>query len=104
MNNLIGQPEFNFDAPEFSGAGYEKELDYERLKGQVKVIYDLMKDGVWRTLQEIELATGFPQASISAQLRNLRKKSFGCQKVDKRRRGEEKNGLWEMQLIIPKSN
>lgn len=101
---MSGQQIIEFDNAEFSGAVYVAEFDYERLKGQVKEIYDLMKDGVWRTLQEIELATGYPQASISAQLRNLRKKSFGSQVVDKRRRGEEKNGLWEMQLVIQKSN
>lgn len=101
MNDLREtQQAFDFENVEFQGAVYDAELDYDRLKGQVKAIYDLMKDATWRTLEEIELATGYPQASISAQLRNLRKKHFGYQTVHKRRRGEEKKGLWEMQLII----
>lgn len=45
-----------------------------------------MKDGKARTLKEIEDITGDPQSSISAQLRNLRKASFGSHVVTKQRR------------------
>lgn len=67
--------------------------DCDRLCGQIKRVFELMRDGLWRSLAEIELETGDPQASISAQLRNLRKMRFGAHDVRKRRRGE--SGMWE---------
>lgn len=68
--------------------------DCARLEGQLRKIYQLMIDGCWRTLSEIEAETGEPQASISAQLRHLRKARFGSHLVDKRRRGS----AWEYRL------
>ena len=43
--------------------------------------------GVWLTLGEIAEATQFAEASISAQLRHLRKPRHGGHRVEKRRRG-----------------
>jgi hypothetical protein len=80
-------------------ARYEGPVNAEdcaRLEGQTRKIFDLMKDGCYRTLAEIEMMTGYPQASISAQLRHLRKLRFGGNQVDKRRRD---GGQWEYQLI-----
>lgn len=51
---------------------------------QVEAIRALMADGVWRTLREITKYTGFPEASVSADLRSLRKKKYGAHKVDRR--------------------
>ncbi|PKN36714.1 MAG: hypothetical protein CVU62_13350 [Deltaproteobacteria bacterium HGW-Deltaproteobacteria-2] len=76
--------------------------DFDRLQGQTRDIYNLMSDGVYRTLAEIEKVTGYPEASISAQLRHLRKLRFGGHTVKKQRRFEDK-GLWEYQLI-PRTN
>jgi Fic family protein len=84
----------------FNGATYEPEKDDQRLSGQLKNIYDLMKDGNWRTLQEISAITGAPQASVSAQLRHLRKERFGAHAVNKRSRGDRESGLYEYQLIL----
>jgi len=70
--------------------------DCDRLCGQIKRVYELMRDGLWRSLAEIEAATGDPQASISAQLRHLRKYRFGGHDVQKRRRGE--SGTWEYRM------
>lgn len=92
------QTQIDFSTARFNGSDYVPELDDKRLRGQAKAIYDLMKDGVWRTLQTIERATNQPQASISAQLRHLRKERFGSHIVNKRRRGD--SGLFEYQLII----
>ena len=88
-----------FSSPKFNGSDYVPELDDKRLTGQIKRVHDLMIDGKWRTLQEIEQATGDPQASISAQLRHLRKERFGSHVINKQRRGEEKHGLFEYQLL-----
>ncbi len=86
----------------FNGPVYEPKHDQIRLTGQILRVYDLMQDAKWRTLREIEDITGDPQASISAQLRHLRKMRFGNHIVEKRPRGERKNGLWEYILIINK--
>lgn len=76
------------------------EFDAERLTGQIKRIFELVKDGRWRTLDEIAKATGDPHASISAQLRHLRKKRFGSHTVNKQHRGHKSLGLYEYQLIV----
>lgn len=93
------QVEIDFTA-RFNGSDYCPALDDRRLRGQIKRIYYLMKDGRFRTLGEIGRLTGDPQASISAQLRHLRKKRFGENQVNKRPRGERENGLFEYQLIV----
>ena len=83
---------------DFNGPCYDPKLDKDRLTHQIKRIYDCMKDGTWRTLDEIYAQTGDPPASISAQLRHLRKERFGGYEVEKRRRGIETRGLWEYKL------
>jgi len=57
-----------------------------------------MSDGDWRTLSEIGEATGDPVASVSAQLRHLRKRRFGAYIVDKRSRGDRALGLFEYRV------
>lgn len=76
----------------------DPRIDFDRLQGQTRVIFDLMSDRQFRTLSEIGDITGFPQASVSAQIRHLRKLRFGGNIVNKRRRFEDK-GVWEYQLI-----
>ncbi len=83
--------------PHFNGPVYQPEKDHSRLSKQHEVIRDwMLGHGGWRTPAEIERATGFPQASISAQLRHLRKPRFGSYVVDKRRRHDA--GLWEYRV------
>lgn len=90
-----------FENAVFDGSDYEPEYDDSRLTGQIKRIYTLMIDGKFRTLAEIESETKDPQASISAQLRHLRKKRFGNHILNKRPRGDRENGLFEYQLLKP---
>jgi len=89
------------NAPHFDGPDYIPELDHDRLTGQIKRVKDLMLDGQWRTLAEIESHTGDPPASISAQLRHLRKERFGVWTVEKRRRGDPSDGLFEYRVLPP---
>jgi hypothetical protein len=91
---LNGQGQFDFD-----GNTYEPELDRDRLGKQFRAVFTLMQDARWRTLGEIEAALGFPQASISARLRDFRKQRFGAHEVLRRRRGEAVRGLFEYQLL-----
>ncbi len=53
----------------------------------------------WLTLAELAEKTRFPPASISAQLRHLRKAKYGAWAVEKRRREWEKEEVvWEYGL------
>lgn len=59
----------------------------------------------WLTLDELAKLTHYPPASISAQLRHLRKPQFGGFVVEKRQRafgramrGEEFGTVWEYRL------
>ena len=103
MENAMTKDLFTSAGMRFNGSDYVPEFDNKRLTGQIKRIYELMKDGRYRTLKEIEDATGDPQASISAQIRHLKKTRFGSHTVNKRRRGDPTQGLFEYQLIIKSS-
>ena len=87
-------PKAHFDGPE-----YQPSFDFLRLNGQIKRIFTLMSDSRWRTLAEIAAITNDPEASISAQLRHLRKAKFGGHKIERRRRGNVKQGLCEYRLL-----
>jgi hypothetical protein len=58
----------------------------------------------WLTLHEMALLTGYGEASVSAQLRHLRKPEYGGFIVDKRLRGSgaivcgECGPMWEYRL------
>lgn len=86
------------DRPRFDGPCYDEAADQQRLTGQILRVFDAIKDGRWRTLGEIAAEIGDPEASVSAQLRHLRKKRFGAWVIDKRRRGAATTGLWEYRM------
>ena len=84
----------------FNGAGYVPARDDERLSRQIDRGRIAMADGQWRTLGEIADITGDPEASISAQLRHLRKAKHGGHKVYKE---HVENGLFLYKLeLTPK--
>lgn len=83
--------------PDFNGPDYDPNRDKRRLTGQIKRVFDCMSDGNWRTLDQINKETGDPHASISAQLRHLRKPRFGAHTVE---REHIKNGLYKYRLLI----
>lgn len=85
----------------FPGPDYVPELDEKRLTTQHARIKRVMGSGEWFTLYEIEQRTGDNQASISAQLRHLRKPAFGSFILEKRRRGDRENGLFEYRISNP---
>jgi hypothetical protein len=96
---LFQQP----SSPRFDGSDYDPRFDDQRLKKQIGRVWACMSDGLWRTLAEIQAETGDPQASISAQLRHLRKPRFGGYVVNKRARGDRGRGLFEYQLEVEPS-
>ena len=59
--------------------------DGPRLGGQLARVASLMRDGQWRTLYEIAHATGCPEQSVSARLRDLRTPRYGGYTVERQR-------------------
>lgn len=94
-----GNSVYTFGENPINTPTYEARFDYERLKGQMKAIYFLMKDASWWTLDELHLQVAGTETGISASLRSFRKKQYGAHTVNRRRRGDPKRGLWEYQLI-----
>ncbi len=82
---------------EFDGETYNKHQDYARLSGQLKRVFELMRDGKFRTLREIADTVGCSEASASSRLRDFRKAKFGAFTVERRR---VVGGLYEYQLKI----
>ena len=68
----------------FNGSDYVAESDEERLSSQLERGRDLMADSQGRSLYQIASSTGAPAASVSAQLRHLRKERHGGNIVNKR--------------------
>ena len=68
------------------------EYDARRLRSQREVIRDVMLAAAdcdtWLTLSELRALTRYGEASISAQLRHLRKLENGGYDVSKQRRGD----------------
>ena len=84
--------------PDFDGETYDRERDHARLGKQLTLVRDLMLDGRWRSLTDIRWRSGVAsEASISARLRDLRKRKFGGFTVERRYAGD---GLWEYRLIV----
>lgn len=55
------------------GATYSHEFDYQRLNGQQRDVWEVVKDGKWRTLRQIADEAAAPESSTSARLRDFRK-------------------------------
>ena len=79
----------------FAGKTYDPALDEERLTKLLGRVFELMRDGEWRTLAQIRERVGGSETGISAKLRDLRKARFGGYAVDARRAD---GGLWEYRL------
>lgn len=71
------------DEYRFNGADYQPERDNARLGAQLERVYSAMTDGRWHTLPELAERTGDPPASISAQLRHLRKPRYGAHRIER---------------------
>jgi len=89
------------------------EYDARRLRSQREVIRDVMLAAAdcdtWLTLSELRALTRYGEASISAQLRHLRKLENGGYDVSKQRREDAVNGsasadgrgecVWEYRIL-----
>ena len=81
----------------FDGATYDHRFDYERLHGQLKAVFELMRDGRWRTLSDIGTAVEGSEASLSARLRDLRKAKYGAHQIQRESVG---GGLFRYRMVM----
>lgn len=87
--------------PKFGGKSYDPKLDERRLNRCSQRIFDLMKDGVWRTQSEIRTALKLgPDVAITSRLRDYRKEEFGSHTLNLRRAGDPTAGRYEYQLQV----
>ncbi len=93
-------PQSTDETPRFSGETYDHERDHKRLTAQYWSVFSLMADGQWRTLDEISRRLGgAPTPSISARLRDMRKKRFGEHLVERK---YIQRGLYSYRVIVNK--
>ena len=83
--------------PVRDGATYNHQRDGIRLHKQHNRVLAFMRDGLWHSLRDISEATGDPEASVSARLRDLRKPRFGGFSIDRR---YVARGLYEYRLLV----
>jgi hypothetical protein len=89
-----------YDKPLFGGPDVST-MDVSRFKGQMERVLALVKDGRWRTLNEIASRCGCSTQSASARLRDLRKPRFGSHVVERRRNQAYAEGIFEYRVDPP---
>lgn len=82
-----------------AGVTFDHDRDGARLNKQARAVFREMSDGKWHTLIDLADATGYPEASISARLRDFRKPKFGAHTVEREYLG---GGLWMYRLNDPR--
>ena len=82
--------------PEFDGDDYVSSRDKPRLTQQIHQVRMYMENNNWLSVKQISDDLNFPEPSVSAQIRNLRKEKFGNRIVERRYQG---NGLYEFKLM-----
>lgn len=87
----------------FDGKTFDPAVDFMRLNTQLARVWRLMKANHWMTLDQIRRYCGGSEAGISARLRDLRKARFGGHTIERRRRGNPKDGLWEYRLLAART-
>jgi hypothetical protein len=86
--------------PSFDGSTFEVEHDQSRLTKQLDVVREVLLGGQWHTPEQLEAATGYRWASISARIRDLRKSRFGAFVVERRSCGERAKGCFEYRIKV----
>ena len=81
----------------FDGTTFVQELDGARLESQLEKVFNFMQDGQWHTLAIIAAAVKAGESSVSARLRDLRKKRFGEHTIERHSLGE---GLFMYRMIL----
>ncbi len=66
-----------------------------RANAQLEAVWQAMRDGAWRSVEEIAELVQCPPASASARLRDLRKPQYGGWTVERAYVG---TGLWRYRV------
>lgn len=87
---------------DFDGDDFVQDRDGARLLTQFEAVQSIMGDGDWHTLGDVSqaaarLGVACPEASASAQIRNMRKARFGAAVIERRHVG---NGLYQYRRVI----
>ncbi len=88
----------------FDGYTFDKDRDGQRLSTEMARVKAYVLDGEWHTLSEISLILSaiyecrFPESSVSARLRDLRKPLFGGYVVE---REYVARGLHRYRVLLP---
>jgi len=85
-------------AADFDGDTYDRERDHDRLNAQLRRVLARLQDRAWHTLGDLSSATGDPEASVSARLRDLRKEKFGAHVIERQYLSD---GLWQYRMNDP---
>src|SRR5262245_10856013 len=98
QGDLFGDPGLPQPAPAraFGGASYEPSRDYERMNGQLRRVYEVMKDGHWHSLESLAREAGGTVASVSARVRDFRKRKYGSRLVERK---HIKEGLFLYRMV-----
>ena len=82
----------------FDGVTINDERDNGRLQAQLDLVRQLtLSTELWYTLAELSQRTNFPEASVSARLRDLRKPKFGGYTVDRK---YVERGTWAYKVTL----
>lgn len=91
----------SFVPPPVQGATFDSGLDGERLSEQCRRVFELMRDGAWRTLAMIGEGADAPEASASARCRDLRRwLAEHCAGTVERKRDEHIPGLHWYRVVL----
>ena len=82
----------------FDGETYDRAIDQKPMGAQLAAVYQLMKDGRYRTLYRIAQIVKGSETGISARLRDLRKEKFGGHKIERKRNWGKRTWLYR---IVP---
>lgn len=81
------------------------DVDRKRMGKILKAVHEVMADGQWWTLAEIQTSVRIwagrsaMETTISARLRDLRKAEYGGYDVQRRKRESSPDGLYEYRVI-----
>jgi hypothetical protein len=79
------------------GITFDTRRDGKRLNDQMRRVFEIVRDGKWHTLHELHAITGYPEASISARLRDMRKPKILGATVEREYLG---SGLWQYRVTL----
>lgn len=84
----------------FDGRTYDRNRDRARLNSQLLTVRHAMLNpaGKWWKLADLARQLNFPEGSVSARIRDLRKVKFGRWQVESRR--TPSGGTWEYRVVV----